>query len=141
MGSAKPLTNAWDAFAQFPPYYVRLLAKEPGHGKHTARSDAEIAIAAGITLNRVREISRLSTWDTVLFGEVLAFTLACNFDPTNFKHRNRVKKYHDVCQRRGAAPFKYLRKHPKWDSEFLPLVKLLTVRFTDANNPSAPRHG
>ncbi len=41
----KPPLNVWEAFEAFPPYYVRLLAKEPGNGAHTARSDAEIAIA------------------------------------------------------------------------------------------------
>ncbi len=136
----KPLLNFWEAFEKFPPYYVRLLAKEPGNGGHEAFSDAQIAIAAGLPINRVREIARLTQWDTVPFAEILAFTSACNFDPTNFIDRNRERNYLYICKRREVTPFKYLRKHPKWHSEFLPLVKMLTERFKTAQNPSAPVH-
>ena len=140
MKKRRPPLNVWDAFTAFPPYYVRLLAKEPGNGRHTAKSDAEIAIAAGLPINRVREIARLSAWDSVSFAEVLAFTSACNFDPTNFLDRNRERNYRYVCEKRGAMPFRYLRKHPKWHSEFLPLVKLLTARFVGTPQPATPVH-
>ena len=73
-------TTFWEALRQFPPYYIRMLAK---NGRATALSDSEIAIASGIEINRVRQIKCLTTWDDVTVGEMLRFTTACNFDPTH----------------------------------------------------------
>ncbi len=130
----------WKAFREYPPYYVRLLAKSQGNGPHEARSDAEIAIASGLPINRVREISRMEQWDTVTYAELLAFTAACSFDPTSSDDRRREKEYSYVCKKRGSMPFQYLRKHPKWHSEFLPLVKLLAARMTATAPAMAPVH-
>ncbi len=137
---SKSYITYWEAWENYPPYYVRLLAKTQGNGRHNARSDANIAVASGIPINRVREIARLTCWDTVTHAEKLAFTTACEFDPTNADDRQREREYSRVCRIRGAMPFKYLRRHPKWHSEFLPLVKMLAERFTSQQNPTAPVH-
>lgn len=119
----------WEALRKFPPYYVRILAKRSAEEGNLAISDAELAIASGIPISRVREIARLDEWDSVTVGEVLAFTAACCFDPTKFSDRNRVIQYEYVCKKRGNTPFRYLRRHPKWESEFLPLIKMLKAKL------------
>jgi len=115
----------WEALDKFPPGFVRMLAKNGAD----ALSDAEVAIGSGLTIDRVRQIKFLPTWQTVPLGEICAFFLACNFDPTNAEDRNRVYQYEYVCKKRKTIPFQYLRKHPKWESEFLPLVKEFQSRL------------
>ena len=132
--TAKPVKylGLWAALDKYPPYYVRLMAKRADtHAKDPllAFSDAEIAIASGLTLTRVREISRLSDWQSVTVAELNTFTAACNFDPTIYEDRRRVQAYEYACKKRHSAPFQYLKRHPKWESEFLPLVKLLMFRL------------
>lgn len=129
----------WEVLRDYPPYYVRLLAKRTQDEGDAAISDAELAIAAGIPLIRIREISRLKDWNSVTIGEVLAFTAAANFDPTNFADRKRVTDYTYQIKRRGSTPFKYLRKHPKWESEFLPLIKMLGAELGIAGAIQASR--
>lgn len=125
----------WEALREFPPYYVRLLAKRPAGDGNSAISDAELAIAAGIPLNRIREIAKMHTWDDVKVGELLAITAAANFDPTDFSDRKRATDYLYQIKRRGNEPFRYLRVHPKWESEFLPLIKFLAA----THGPARPR--
>lgn len=116
----------WEAIDQYPPPYVRLLAKRPGSGRaDMAMSDAEIAIHADMPASRVREISRLPSWDGVPLGEVRRFFAACQFDPTRSRDRQRVSVYERVCTTRKKEPFNYLRLSPKWESEFLPLIRIL----------------
>ncbi len=123
--------NHWEAWLAFPPYYVRLLAKRGARG--IALSDAEIAISSGIDINRVREIKCLTAWDTVTHREMLGFTMACNFDPTNQKHRARAKCYEQACKTRNSLPFQYLRIHPKFESEFLPLIRILKEQLLQSS--------
>ena len=122
-------TTFWEALSEYPPYFVRLLAKRSREEGNLAISDAELAIASAIPLTRVREISKLESWDTVMICEMTAFTAACNFDPMNFKDRNRAKQYLYVCKKRKSTPFYYLRKDKKWPTEFLPLIKMLASRL------------
>ncbi len=119
-------TTFWECWQRFPPYYVRMLAK---NGHATALTDADIAIASGIDINRVREIKCMTSWDTVPMGEILRFTTACNFDPTRSKDRSRAHNYERVCQQRNVIPFLYLRRSPKWDSELLPVMRILQEKL------------
>lgn len=116
----------WEGFSSCPPYYVRILAR---CGNARGMSDAEVAISSGIDINRVREIKFMVTWDDVTYRELLAFTTACGFDPTSAADRARAKRYEYICQTRDSTPFQYLRKHPKWESEFLPLLKILKAQI------------
>lgn len=125
MKRAQSPLDCWSALEKFPPYYVRMLAK---HKAATALSDAEIAISSGIPLNRIREIKLMSNWLTLTVAEVLAFTTACNFDPTSGSDRRRIDDYEAKCKKRKKVPFQYLRKSPKWESEILPLLKMLQSR-------------
>lgn len=126
MKKATPRADFWKFLTDFPPPKVRLLAKLPGGGRAVlAISDAELAISSGLTLARVREIAFSYTWDGISLAEMKAFFTACHFDPTLAAHRNRVTEYYRVCLKRNTKVFQYLRNHPKWESEFLPLVKLM----------------
>lgn len=129
--------NFWKLIGEYPPPQVRLFAKTPGGGRTaSAISDEELAIATGITLARIREINYSPTWDGVTLSEMKAYFVACNFDPTNSVHRRRVEQYYHVCMNRQTRPFLYLRRHPKWESQFLPLVKLLKAMESQKNSSS-----
>lgn len=126
----------WEAWQKFPPAYVRLLAKQ-GHA--LGMSDAEISIASGIELNRVREIKVIvdpfAADSPISMGEALRYSAACNFDPTNAKHRSRAHNYERICAKRNVTPFLYLRRHPKFESEILPVLlayKRLMTRQSSA---------
>ena len=114
----------WEAMDRFPPYYVRLLAK---NGPCVAMTDAEIAIGSGIDLSRVREIKFMQTWSALGYGEMRAYLAACRFDPTDAKCRKRVVTYEFICTMRNSAPGAYLRRSPKWESELLPVIQSIKM--------------
>lgn len=123
-------SSLWRALEEFPPYYVRILAKRPGSGRRDlAITDTDIAITSGIPLARIREISRSLNWHDCTVGEVLAFTTACNFDPANADDRQKVRQYEYVCKKRGKRPFQWLKLSPKYESELLPLLRLLKAQL------------
>lgn len=110
--------NPWTVLEENPPWTVRLMARRKIRTKTVvALSDAEVAIAANMTIDRVRGISHLSSWDGVPVGEVRAFCRACNFDPFSPKDLNRRNSY------LRSAKFTYLRKSPWWDCTFKPLIE------------------
>lgn len=119
----------WEAWQRFPPFYFRLFAK---HDPTTPLSEAEIAISSGIAINRIREIVAMDDWTGVTHGEMRALTVACNFDPTNCRDRQRVAKYEKACQTRIPIPFQFLRRSPKWETEFLPIVRRMQSRLKSA---------
>lgn len=132
MARASPF---WTSLESFPPLKVRLLAHRPLRASTRtclALTDAEIAIASGIELNRVRQISRMLDWSAVRLGEMKAFCAACRFDPTIAQHRQRVADYESKCLKRNSAPFQWLRHSPAFEEELLPLIRRL-------NLPAYPR--
>lgn len=113
--------SPWGILIEFPPPLVRLLAKEPVSKKHVrALSDREVAIGAELPLERVRSISRTKSWDTVPMGEIKKFCVGCNFDPFDYRDRNRVRAYS-----RNTPKFSYLKASPFWSDTFLPLIKIM----------------
>lgn len=126
MPKRSPLTF-WQALEHYPPVYVRLLAKKGTLGRAVyAVNDAELAIMTGLPIERIREISRMLNWDAVTLGEARLFFEAARFDPTVGSHRKRIYNYRARCQKLNQIPFHYLRVSPKWESEFLPLIRLLS---------------
>jgi hypothetical protein len=123
---SKSPATLWRVLEEYPPFYVRILAKRPGSGlRDLGLTDADIAISSGIPLSRVKEINRSLNWHNCTVGEVLAFTAACNFDPANPKDRCRVKQYRYLTRKRGYRPFQWLKKSPRYESEILPILHLL----------------
>ena len=102
--------------------FVRLYAKE--RRTHQALSDQQIAIRSGLAVGKVGQISELTSWDAVPVGDAEKFCIGCNFDPFDYKDRNRLTAY----SRRGTYAF--LRQSPHWESTFLPLIKI----FKDAQS-------
>lgn len=119
--------GCWEALDATPPIMVRLAARSrlPTGGVR-AMSAEEIAIRADIPLARVIWISEQFSWDDITTGEVRRFCAICDFDPTNFAHRNRQYDYIRTCRKRNQnCPPRFLTKHPSWETEFLPLIRRL----------------
>lgn len=117
--------NPWEILVKYPPVFVRLYAKErAGSRMHCALSDQEIAIRGQLDLEKVRAISKMTSWDNVRVGDARKFCKGCNFDPFNYLDRNRISAY----SRKGTYAF--LRRSDHWETTFLPLIKI----FQDAQN-------
>lgn len=115
---------SWKHLEKNPPWLVRLLARRKVKTKVVvAISDEELAIAAGMTVDRVRAISYLRVWDAVPVAEVRAFCLACGFDPFSRVARNRVDCYTNAIRTGRCTGFTYLRKSPWWLTTFKPLIE------------------
>ena len=112
--------KTWGLIDEYPPGLIRCLARQSLGGKRVkAISDAEIAISAGLTVDRVQEIYYSKTWDDVPVKDMIAFCGGCMFDPLNATHRNRARAYYN---QKSGPKFTYLKKSPWWNSIFLPLI-------------------
>ena len=130
-------STLWPHIEKYSPLMVRLLAHRPVRESTRvcmALTDTEVAIAAGLTLDRIRQISRMMDWSQVKVGEMRAFFTACGFDPTIGAHRGRVSDYESKCLKRNSRPFQWLHRSPVYTEEFLPLIKKLQ------RNDSPNRH-
>jgi hypothetical protein len=115
----------WEILTKYPPVFVRLYAKErSGSRMHCALSDEEIAIRGKLPLEKVRYISRETSWDNVKIGDAERFCIGCNFDPFNYLDRNRISAYSKRCT------WAFLRRSDHWNTTFLPLIKI----FQNAQN-------
>lgn len=127
------VSSLWPFLEAFPPLKVRLLAHRPLRSSTRtclALTDAEIAIAAGLSLERIRQISRMLDWTGVRLGEMRNFCTACGFDPTVAQHRQRVADYESKCIKRTAQPFQWLHRSPVYTEEFLPLIQKLNQHLS-----------
>ncbi len=122
--------DAWQAFMDYPPVIVRLLAKRRV-GKHAIRaiSTEEVSIAADLPMARVQEIQSQLDWQDVSIIEAEQFCRrGCNFDPVNGADRNRAIAYFVSCRHKHPnQTFLYLRASPWW-KEFSELFDLLASR-------------
>ena len=119
--------NPWRTLEKFPPVLVRLLARRPIATKHVrAISDEEVAIGAGLTLDKVKHISRQTAWSSIPIGDAESFCKGCGFDPFNCYDRNRALAY---C--RTQPSYTYLKVSPYWDNTFKPLISLLSAANTN----------
>lgn len=134
--------TTWEYIEAFPPPYCRCFGKREGSGRaDMAITDAELAIGANIPIDRVREISRMTTWQGVPFDEMQRFFVGCKFDPTNSVHRHRITEYQKICKKRKVVPFQYLRLSPKWETEFLPLLVMVQKIMRSKIESSKPATG
>ena len=115
--------NPWRILEKFPPVLVRLLAKKAVATKHVrAVSDEEIAIRGGLSLDKVRHISKQTLWDIIPIGDAERFCIGCGFDPFNCYDRNRAMAYN-----RTSASYTYLKVSPYWSTTFKPLIAILSA--------------
>jgi hypothetical protein len=122
--------KTWGLIYEYPPGLIRCLAKQGLGGKRVkAIGDAEIAIASGLSIERIREIYHSDTWDNVPVKEMVLFCDACQFDPLNAVHRNRARAYYNA---KSGPKFTYLKKSPWWKTIFLPLIlKMRNLHSTE----------
>ena len=126
-------TVVWPHLEKYSPLMVRLMAHRPARNstkKCVGLTNAEIAIASGLPLKRVQELSRLTEWDSVTVGEMQSFFIACGFDPTDGTHRSRVQDYERMCINRKTRPFQWLHNSPVYEEEFLPLIQILNASLS-----------
>jgi len=117
--------SPWEILTKYPPVFVRLYAKErSGSRMHCALTDQEIAIRSSLPLEKVRSISRETSWGNVKIGDAERFCMGCNFDPFNYQDRNRISAYSKRCS------WAFLRRSDHWNTTFLPLIKI----FQNAQN-------
>lgn len=86
----------------------------------------EIAIASGLSLDRVTQISWQTDWDSISITEAERFLAGCNFDPLSAEDRNRKNAYVRASRKRNPASiFAYLKRSPLWKSQYQPRISLL----------------
>lgn len=110
---------------EYPPIKVRLMAHDAAHHPQWI-PDAELAIITGIPLTRLQAISRMPDWSAVTVGEMQRFVSGCRFDPTQSRDRIRLQDYESKCLTRQSLPFQWLRRSPLFQTECLPLIRLLS---------------
>lgn len=124
-----PVSAQWKHLHNHPPALCRLFARRRETGKGvTAMSLREIAIGSGLPLDRVTEIANQVSWAGVTIDEAEKFIAGCRFDPFSHTDRNRKNAYTRSC-RRFKTKFLFLRKHPHWKTELLPLIRRLQSRL------------
>ena len=128
--------NFWKAFVDHPPALIRLLARRRKGRTVTAITSEEIAIASGIPLARVHAISQSTDWGDITITEAERFCAGCNFDPTNGRDRNRERAYSAKCKTTRPR-FQWIQKHPRFASEFRPLIVLLQRAALKSSSPQA----
>jgi hypothetical protein len=117
------IRKGWTVFDEFPPIFVRILAREkviPNQKATSAvrvLSDEEISIRSGLTPDQVDSISQKHDWETVPVGTARLFCLGCNFDMFDWRVRNSA-----FALAKGGS-FAYLRSSPEWKSKYMPLLK------------------
>jgi hypothetical protein len=130
--SGYPKPAVWEWLDDFPPCYVRVLANAgPEHNTSWRRaiSDAEIAIGAGIPLDRVREIKMMTDYSLTTVAEMIAYFRGCNFDPTDAADRKRIRNQEAKCKKRHRIPMAAVRRSPHFQSEVLPVIKFMGSRL------------
>ena len=118
----RKIRKGWAVFEEFPPIFVRLLARERilnANGKTNCRrvlSDEEIAINSEMDVNRVKFLSSKHGWDEVEVGEARRFCQGCNFDLFDWQARNSAY----ALATNGS--FAYLRSSPDWVKKYKPML-------------------
>jgi hypothetical protein len=129
----------WQHLRDNPPLFAFLMARRKVSGKCVqALSLQEIAIASGLTLFRVSEISWMLNWDDVKVTEAERYLAGCNFDPLNATDRNRKNAYISGKDRRTnpGSMFTYLKKSPLWLTHYKPRIERLRS-LKGSSTPSA----
>lgn len=121
--------SPWQHLRDHPPALCRLWARrKTDSGGVVAMSNREIAIGAGMPLPRVVQIAGQVTWGGVTIDECERFLAGCNFDPLDFRDRNRKSAYTRTCQS-NKTKFRFLKAHPAWATEMKPLISLLRAHL------------
>lgn len=118
----RKIRKGWAVFDEFPPIFVRLLARERilnENGKTSAvrvLSDEEIAINSELDIDKVKLLSERHNWDDIEVGEAKRFCQGCNFDLFDWQVRNSAYAL------ASNGSFAYLRSSPDWVKKYKPML-------------------
>ena len=118
----RKIRKGWGVFDEFPPVFVRLLARERLlniNGKTSAvrvLSDEEISINTGFSIKKIELISSYSNWDLVSIMDAKSFCTGCNFDLFDWKVRNSAYALS------ANGSFAYLRSSSDWNAKYKPML-------------------
>lgn len=118
----RKIRKGWAVFDEFPPIFVRLLARERilnTNGKTSAvrvLTDEEIAITSELGVDRVKDLSSKHNWDDINLGEAKKFCEGCNFNLFDWQVRNSAY----ALATNGS--FAYLRQSPDWVKKYKPML-------------------
>lgn len=111
--------NFWQLTKIITPVWARLLARIP---RGRPLTDAEIARASGLTVDRVFVIQHMTDWSNVSLVEAEKFLAGCGIDLFNSRNWERIKWYIPRPGIKSPVTFKYLRISPEWETKFKPLM-------------------
>lgn len=102
------LSDAWKYLEQYPPCSVRLLARRrpTSHTRAVGLTNAQIALASGLTVDRIDEIGLMKSWAEVTVAEAMLFCRGCDFDPTSYEDRKKARSLE------SKGKYAYLRRSP-----------------------------
>jgi len=80
------MKSVW--FDEFPPFMVRILARQREGARRTPLCVDDIAKACGKSRRWVNYVSRLDSWDTMTYAAMKRFARACQMDPAKL-YRDR----------------------------------------------------
>ena len=78
---------------KLPPNLVRLIARDG----RKALSNRDIARKSGLSLKRIGQISKMTTWGSLQVGEAGAFADACGVDLINLAKTRKYLMQPRVC--------------------------------------------
>ena len=107
---------------RFPPILVRLLARKR-HGRPL--TTIEIAERGGLKPGQVDFISESHNWILIDLPTFRAFTKGCDIDLLDRANFRRIENYLagvKVKGRRFPPTFRYLKRDPRWESYYKPLL-------------------
>lgn len=107
------LMSFWTRAKEFPPVFVRIMAR---HKRGDALTNEEIAERSGLTHYAVYSMSVECSWAEIAFGDMEAFLKACNLDFCDRAQMRRLRAY-AYANSKGKIrnKFAWLKRDPNRD--------------------------
>jgi len=110
------ISSFYNYAREYPPILVRLLARKKS-GPPLTTAEISWFSAGALSEYEVNTISALTDWDSVPFGKMRAFLVACGTSFTDPASMNRKRVY-----LKQEHKFLYLRKSHEFETILKPLV-------------------
>ena len=91
-----------DRLNRYPPRLIRLLARKQ-HGQ-LPMSAADIALRGGLSVTRVKQISKARSWERIQIRTAQAFISGCGVDPMAIGPHLRYWRRYGLRFMKHAAP-------------------------------------
>lgn len=117
--------DIWVRLDRHPPILLRLMARKP---RSRPLETTEIAERSGLSVMQVEAISVQTDWRGIDLPTARAFMVGCDCDLGDRRTYRRMRM--SLRYRPKTAPrFPYLRRSPKWESYYLPLLDRFTAHL------------